>query len=312
MFRDKEYVYEVWREKSFSKAASRMYISQPSLSAKIKRIEEKLGAEIFDRSTSPLGLTEFGQVYIDAIREVNGIERRVESRINDMNMLRSGELSIGASNVFAAYVLPPIIAKFKKKFPKVKINLTEGNTATLEKQLSSNEIDIVIDNNHYDHELYEKKECKSEKILLAVPSSFLECKEAEKYELSESCIEKKEYLSESYPAVPLSLFQKIPFILLTSGNDTRIRGEKMCKEAGFRPNVVLEVRQQSTAYMIATTKIGATFISDTVVQKLPLHTNLKYYKLDSELANRTVYFTLKKHKQQSKAILEFMKLITNE
>ena len=84
----------------------------------------------------------------------------------------------------------------------------------------------------------------------------------------------------------------------------------MCREAGFRPNVVLEVHQQATAYMIATTKMGATFVSDTLVQRMPSHANLNYYKLDSEFANRTVYFTFKKHKHQTKAMEEFMRLIS--
>ena len=310
MFRDKDYVYAVWQERSFSKAAARLYISQPSLSAKIKKIEDELGAVIFDRSTTPLRLTEFGQIYINAITEVKQIERRMENTINDMNMLHSGELSIGASNVFAAYVLPPLIAKFKKKFPNVKIQLIEDNTTSLEKMLSCNEIDIVVDNNHYNNELFEKKEYTREQILLAVPNDFNVCKNAATYELSESCIAQKEYISDSFRAVPLSLFENIPFVLLTPNNDTRIRGERMCKEAGFSPSIILEVHQQATAYMIATTKLGATFVSDMLVQKMPCHANLRYYKLDSELANRTICFTLKKHKHHTRAMEEFMRLIS--
>ena len=310
MFKDKEYVYAVWKERSFSKAALSLYISQPSLSAKIKKIEDELGAVIFDRSTTPLRLTEFGQLYIDAIIEVKQIERRIENSINDINMLHAGELSVGASNVFAAYVLPPLIAKFKKKFPNVKIQLIEDNTASLERMLNGNEIDIVIDNNHYDRELFERKEYTKEKILLAVPNDLEICKDAKKFELSESCIANKEYIDGNPPSVPLSLFKDIPFILLTPNNDTRTRGERMCKEAGFRPNIVLEVHQQATAYMIATTKMGATFVSDTLVQQMPSHSNLNYYRLDSELADRTVYFTFKKHKHHTKAMEEFMRLIS--
>lgn len=310
MFKDKEYVYAVWKERSFSKAALSLYISQPSLSAKIKKVEDELGAVIFDRSTSPLRLTEFGQFYIDAITEVKQIERRIENYVNDINMLHAGELSIGASNVFAAYVLPPLIAKFKMKFPNVKIQLIEDNTASLERMLSGNEIDIVIDNNHYDRELFERKEYTKEKILLAVPKNFEICEDAKKFKLSESCIANKEYIDDDPHSVPLSLFKDIPFILLTPNNDTRTRGERMCREAGFRPNIILEVHQQATAYMIATTRIGATFVSDTLVQRMPSHANLNYYKLDSEFANRTVYFTFKKHKHHTKAMEEFMRLIS--
>ena len=135
MFHYKDYVYEVYKEKSISKAASNLYISQPSLSARIKKIEEKLGMPIFDRNTSPLRLTEFGQMYIKAIEEVREIEKRLENCIADINTLRKGTLSIGASNIFAAYALPPIIANFKIKYPEVEIKLTEGNTAVLESLL---------------------------------------------------------------------------------------------------------------------------------------------------------------------------------
>ena len=67
MFQGMEYVYEVYKEKSFSKAARKMFISQPSLSANVKRVEQKLGYPIFDRSTKPLELTEFGKNYIRSI-----------------------------------------------------------------------------------------------------------------------------------------------------------------------------------------------------------------------------------------------------
>ena len=64
MFKNKEYVLYVEKSKSFSKAAKELYISQPSLSASIKRIEKEIGAAIFDRSTNPLSLTDIGRKYV--------------------------------------------------------------------------------------------------------------------------------------------------------------------------------------------------------------------------------------------------------
>ena len=309
MFEYKKYVYEVYKERSFSKAASNLYISQPSLSARIIKIEDELGMPIFDRSTSPLRLTEFGKVYIKAIEDVFEIEKGVESFIGDLNMLRTGELSIGASNVFAAYVLPPIIAEFKKKYPDVCINLTEANTEILESLLSSNQVDMVIDNNHYDAGLYDRAIYSEERILLAVPKIFAECELVKDYELDTECIRSKTYVNANYPAVPLSAFKKVPFIMLTPNNDTRLRGDKMCREAGFHPNIALEVHQQATAYMIATTEMGATFVSDTVVEKMPVHDKIAYYKIDSPSAERKVNFYFKKHKYKTRAMQEFMSLI---
>ncbi len=309
MFRYKDYVYEVYKERSISKAAENLYISQPSLSARIIKLEESLGMLIFDRSSSPLRLTEFGKVYIKAIEDVLEIEKRVETFICDINNLRTGELTIGASNVFAAYTLPPLIAKFKEKYPDVRINLIEGNTEMLESLLSSNKVDMVMDNNRYDSELYDRALYSEERILLAVPKVFRECERATEYALSEDCIKSGDYRNEDYPVASLSVFKDVPFIMLTQNNDTRLRADKMCKEAGFRPNVALEVHQQATSYMIATTKMGATFISDTVVEKMPAFESMCYYKIESDAAFRRVYFYFKKHKNKTRAMQEFMKII---
>ena len=125
MFRWKNYVYEVYKERSFSKAANNLYISQPSLSARIKAVEDELGSPIFDRSTSPIRLTEVGAVYIKAAEDIIKIEEQVENYINDLNTLKSGHLSIGASNVFAAYALPGIITDFKNKYPEINVKLVD-------------------------------------------------------------------------------------------------------------------------------------------------------------------------------------------
>ena len=92
MFVWKKYVYEVYKERSFTKAAQNLYISQPSLSARIKKIEEIIGEPLFDRSTTPLQLTEVGKVYIEAAEEITQIEQRVENYINDLAGLKTGSL----------------------------------------------------------------------------------------------------------------------------------------------------------------------------------------------------------------------------
>lgn len=309
MFTWKKYVYEIYKEKSFSKAAQNLYISQPSLSARIKKIEEQIGTPLFDRSTSPLRLTEVGEAYIKAAEDISLIEQQMEHYINGLNTLKSGHLSIGASNLFAAYVLPPIISEFKKFFPDINIQVTEFNTVQLEELLGSNSLDLVFDNNHYDNSLYNRGLFNEETLLLAVPRTLPFHKELSAYQLSPDDIRGHRYLLPEYPSVPLYHFSKSPFIMLTPGNDTRIRGDKLCREAGFRPDIVLELHQQSTAYMAASTQMGATFISDVLVSRLPLFEDLVYYKLDSDIARRQVYFYYKKHKYQTRAMEEFIRMI---
>ena len=239
MFVWKKYVYEVYKERSFTKAAQNLYISQPSLSARIKKIEEIIGEPLFDRSTTPLQLTEVGKVYIEAAEEITQIEQRVENYINDLAGLKTGNLAVGASTLFAAYVVPSLITQFNQKFPDVHIQLIEGNTAELEEMLGSNALDFVIDNYHYDSILYNKELYCEENILLAVPKHFAVNEELGMYQLSYKNIKNKNYLNQKYPAVPLGRFADLQFIMLTQGNDTRTRGDRLCRNVGFKPNIVL-------------------------------------------------------------------------
>ena len=309
MFVWKKYVYEVYKERSFTKAAQNLYISQPSLSARIKKIAEIIGEPLFDRSTTPLQLTEVGKVYIEAAEEITQIEQRVENYINDLAGLKTGNLAVGASTLFAAYVVPSLITQFNQKFPDVHIQLIEGNTAELEEMLGSNALDFVIDNYHYDSILYNKELYCEENILLAVPKHFAVNEELGMYQLSYKNIKNKNYLSRKYPAVPLGRFADLPFIMLTQGNDTRTRGDRLCRNVGFKPNIVLEFNQQSTAYMASSTQLGATFISDILVSQLPAFENLVYYKLDGEEAKRKVFFYYKTHKYKTRVMEEFIRMM---
>lgn len=309
MFVWKKYVYEVYKERSFTKAAQNLYISQPSLSARIKKIEEIIGEPLFDRSTTPLQLTEVGKVYIEAAEEITQIEQRVENYINDLAGLKTGNLAVGASTLFAAYVVPSLITQFNQKFPDVHIQLIEGNTAELEEMLGSNALDFVIDNYHYDSILYNKELYCEENILLAVPKHFAVNEELGMYQLSYRNIKNKNYLNQKYPAVPLGRFADLPFIMLTQGNDTRTRGDRLCRNVGFKPNIVLEFNQQSTAYMASSTQLGATFISDILVSQLPAFENLVYYKLDGEEAKRKVFFYYKTHKYKTRVMEEFIRMM---
>ena len=111
MFQGMRYVYEVYKEMSFSKAARNLFISQPSLSAAVKKEEVQIGFPIFDRSSNPIQLTDLGKEYIRSIEIIMDVENGFQNYINDMRELKSGSLSIGGTNLFTSYVLPPLISR---------------------------------------------------------------------------------------------------------------------------------------------------------------------------------------------------------
>ena len=153
MFQGMEYVYEVYKERSFSRAARNLYISQPSLSASIRRIEARIGAPIFDRSTTPISLTECGEEYIACVKQILSIQNGFENYLSDLNGLKTGHLSLGGSSLFSSYVLPPLISRFTFAYPDVSIHLTEENSANLELLLENGTLDLVMDNSLFQKSL---------------------------------------------------------------------------------------------------------------------------------------------------------------
>lgn len=172
MFQGMNYVYEVYKEKSFSKAAKNLYISQPSLSANVRRVENKIGYPIFNRNTSPLTLTECGERYIQSVEEILAIENSFSSFVNDLGGLKTGHLTLGGSSLFSSCVLPHLIGDFTRRFPLVKINLIEESTARLEELLLSGVLDLAIDNYPFNEAVFGRRLFHEEHLILAVPRAF--------------------------------------------------------------------------------------------------------------------------------------------
>lgn len=304
MFRNMEYVYEVYKEKSFTKAAKNLFVTQPCLSALIKKNEQKLGFQIFARNTNPIQLTECGKEYIRYIEKIQALENEFENYLNDVRGLKTGHLSIGSNNAFSALVLPQMISNFNRKYPGVEVNLTEGNIFYLEEKLFKGDLDLVFDNHPMDEAIYQKELFGSEQLLLASPmkpGAVLS-----EYALShQDILEGKHLLSET-PAVALSRFQKEDFIALHNGNDTRIRMDLLCEQAGFRPKIRLEVDQLTTAYNIICNNMGITLVSDTLVTRTASVPGIVYYKIDSEHTKRFAYFYYKRSAYVSRAMREFI------
>lgn len=83
MFHEMRYVLAVYRHQSFSRAAAALFISQPSLSQMIRKAEERLGAPIFDRSTTPISLTDVGRAYVHAAAQVLDLEENLRQYVSD-------------------------------------------------------------------------------------------------------------------------------------------------------------------------------------------------------------------------------------
>ncbi|MDO4287316.1 MAG: LysR family transcriptional regulator [Eubacteriales bacterium] len=311
MFRNMEYVYAVYKEMSFSRAAERLFISQPALSAMVKKVEKRIGSPIFDRSCSPIRLTGIGREYISCAEQIMDTENRFLQYLNQTESLAVGSLSIGANSVFASFLLPNYIFSFSKRHPGVQVSMSEGNTDELLKSLDAGALDIVLENYDLTDDAYDKKYLFTENLLLVVPKALLPDHKLERYQLDIHHPDCVPGLS-SVPCVPLSAFADIPFLTLRTGNDTRYRFEKLCKRYRFHPDIRLELDQLTTSYQIACSGLGAVLISDTILQHTPPSHALYYFRLDEDITRRKVYFYFRRKRHITRAMEEFFRISSEE
>ena len=306
LFQGMEYVYAVYKEKSFSAAAKKLFISQPSLSITVKRIEKRIGYPLFDRSTKPLSLTECGKAYIAAAEQILAAQDSFSNFLNDWDQLKTGSLVLGGSSLYSSQVLPGFIRRFSKLFPGVQVSLVEGSSKKLQAMLDEGDIDIIIDNFSLDPDIYDKVTVKEERLFLAVPAKFEINQKLQNYRIPAEAIAEGPTAWSRYPTVPLTEFQGEPFVFLKSENDTGRRSSLLCNQAGLTPNVLFFLDQQLTSYQITRSGLAVSFLSDTLISKMDESERMVYYNLDPAYCCRQLYFYWKKARSLSRAGTEFI------
>lgn len=142
--RDLEYLVAVDEERHFHRAAERCFVSQPTLSGQIKKLEERLGVQLVERSTRQVVMTDVGRAVAEQARQVLAAARSVEDIAQTFHDPMAGELQLGLIPTLAPYLLPLIMPALKKRFPKLKLWLHEQQTAVLLERLRNAELDLLI------------------------------------------------------------------------------------------------------------------------------------------------------------------------
>ncbi len=126
-------------------AAERLYTSQPGVSKQLKLLEEELGLQLFTRKGKSLGgVTAAGDQVIERARLIMQEVDNIRSLASDYYHEEEGTLSIATTHTQARYVLPDVIQKFRKRFPKVGLNLHQGTSEQIADMVAANEIDFAI------------------------------------------------------------------------------------------------------------------------------------------------------------------------
>ncbi len=303
------YVIALSEERSFSKAAERLYISQPALSQFIKNVEKDVGMPLFDRGTNPIQLTPAGEIYLKMAKEVLMTERELARKIGDLSELTTGHFTIGTSSFRASSLLPKSIRAFRERHPGIQLDIVTGHVSQLKQMLLVGDIDLCIEADDFDPALYHSEELFEENYYLAVPreSEFNKTN-------AENALEREDILNDTkhlYTAeeIRLKASMEIPFIHMKTGSCFFNTFEKICKEMRYHPEENIEVSQIETAFHWVNGDLACALIPDTLIRYGNFTKHPVYYKLKAKSASQHMVIAMKKNRYITHAMQEYITVL---
>ena len=297
-----KYAYTVYKEKSFSKAAAKLFVSQPALSATVSKLENSLGFKIFDRSSSPISLTLRGKIYIDYIEDIYEKENILNQRLSSLNEMTCGSLSIGGGSYSANYLLSTICGKFHRKYPDTNIMLDMNPS---NKKINENTLDIrfAFAPNFATQEVIPILE---ERLILAINKNYPYAKKLSKYALTyqEICTNN---IPDNKTIYDVSVLDNLPFIKSGNFSDSDNRLSQIFPKHKTSPCIVLNTHTFDIRYHLMEQGLGTIFVSDTFVKTFSINqNNICFFVLKDPLSYRTLYITRAKNHTKNQTADNFI------
>lgn len=281
------YIITVAEERNFTRAAKKLYISQPSLSQIIKKEEERLGVLLFDRSETPLLLTNAGNEYVLWARQILQAFDNMDRSIEDFSNNETAVLKIGILPEFSSFILPKPLKKFREENPRSLVQIRELSSNQLEKSLESSELDFIVGLTHRDEYKYKNEILYDEKIVLAVTPEFLPRN-----------IDRKE--------VDLMEFSEAPFIVMEKDQFLYKVTHHLCERSGFVPKTVVECYNLETAMHMVKAGVGVSIIPDLMVNVVG---GLKYYDIEGLTPKSQISIVYQRNRYLPEKAKELINLI---
>lgn len=293
--RQLEYVITVVNEGSISAAANKLLISQPSLSQYIKKLEDEIGIELFERST-PLVLTTAGEAYLKMAKDILQCENELKKKIEDIKGSNKGILKVGTGFFNSVMVMPQILLEYRKKFPDVYVELYEDVEINYFNANYNKDLDIIISSVKTDNEDYNKELVLEDRYILATPKGLIK--------------KAKKTTGKKIGKINFKELDDIPFVVL--GKDTFIQKttDQLYNEAGTNPKVVMQCANGMVAYRMAKQGIGACLVPYTTYNS-DYSEKIDYFEIENLKTKREVSVYYKKNKYLTRIVREFIKEIKN-
>jgi len=234
-----KYFIAVVETGSFSKAAKRCFVAQPSLSQQIIKLEKEIGTKLFDRLGKKVVLTEAGNTLLPGAKRILSESKELKIRMSEEMSGNSGILSVGIIPTIAPYILPGTLKTFKKENPDAVIKVQENLTDRLIDMLINFQIDIGIMSLPINNSLLSHRELFEDRLVLAIPSNhkFIKLKK-----------------------VRLKDLDHLPFIALDEEHCFGEQVKNFCYQKTINPDIVCKTWNLSTITNCVSTEVGVSII----------------------------------------------------
>ena len=290
-----QYVLTLVREGSFSKAADTLNITQPSLSQYIKKIENEIGLDLFDRTNGDVRITDAGKVYIEAGRKILDLERQMENSFTDLVNNKTGSLIIGAAPYRAASMMPEIAKQFQIKHPGMYLIVREGTTTELVEGMEHGEYDLALTILPVDERVFNYERIVEEELVLAVPSSYVPFS---------TVLEK----SRKFPAVNANVLNNQSIVMLTNAQfmQKQLENLRIDYNLSFRPAAVVK----SLEAQIEMVKAGVGMaLMPSGIERFCKDDPVTFYSFMDDLPKREVVLIWRKDHKLSNVAEELKEVI---
>lgn len=300
--RQLEYVVTVAEEGSFSKAAKKLIISQPSLSQYVQKLEQELGTQLFIRS-SPLKLTYEGRIYVKSAKRILSEEDMMRKTIFDIVNDKIGEITVGAGQYNNAFLLPHIVQRFQEKYPRVKVIMKEAIEPFLFEMLDKGDCDLIFTTMKPENDLeqYEVIQLRKEDYLLAVPAKLDPM--GEDYEVN--MINEKDRI---FPLADINQFKMLPFIFI--GNEAIALYkmlENLCKKEKIKPVTEIDCANITVVLHLVSAGAGISIVPSSAVF-LYMDENIHFYKIEQIKNSRKLNLVYVKEKHLANNAKHFIEI----
>ena len=301
--RQLHYVIKVAEERSFSVAAKKLYIAQPSLSQFISKVEKELGYELFDRMATPLKLTAAGEVYIKTAQEILNLEQAMENRLRDMGKSQYGKLTVGVSPYSG--LIPSVLKRFFDVFPNYKVDIQDsvGTTERL-RLLEKGELDLCIQPifDTLSNSKFVVDEIMTDNLLLVVPAE---------YSINSELMRQNDG-GLPYPMIDLhmlDLLRDVPFIMVNDEKHLRKNVNNLFEQVGIEPRIQVVCHKSEGCLAMATAGIGATIVQLSLIKYREPQPEVKCYLIRQGYEGNKIAAVYIRNRYISKAAQAFIKIL---